>query len=84
MSSAANAATVRPVTGFRRVWRALRQLFHECVAAAFALLAVLPFTALTHAAVAPVDRVARRIAAPVVKALRPAWLSVERRTGRGR
>jgi hypothetical protein len=40
MSSAANAASSQPVTGFRRVWRTLRQLFHECMAAVFALLAL--------------------------------------------
>lgn len=33
----ANAGAAGP-TGFRRVWRALRQLFHEIVGAAFALL----------------------------------------------
>jgi len=31
---------VQPVTGFRRVWRTLRQLFHECMAAIFAVLAL--------------------------------------------
>ena len=40
MSSVANpAASAQSVTGFRRVWRVLRQLFHEVVAALFALLA---------------------------------------------
>jgi hypothetical protein len=40
MSAVASAATTaQPVTGFRRVWRVLRQLFHEVVAAMFALLA---------------------------------------------
>jgi len=40
MSTAANAATARqPQGGFRRLWRALRQLFHEVIAAVFAVLA---------------------------------------------
>jgi nitrate reductase gamma subunit len=51
------------------------------VVSAFALLSILPFTALTRAIVEPVDRLARRIAAPVGSALRPAWLSIERRIG---
>jgi len=39
-SVAANPAASAPaVTGFRRVWRVLRQLFHEVAAAIFALLA---------------------------------------------
>lgn len=39
-SVAANpAAGVPGVTGFRRVWRVLRQLFHEVAAAIFAILA---------------------------------------------
>ena len=36
----AGQASGQSVTGFRRVWRTLRQLFHECVAAVFALLAM--------------------------------------------
>ena len=41
MSSAANAASAsQPQGGFRRFWRALRQLFHEVVAAMFAVLAL--------------------------------------------
>jgi hypothetical protein len=41
MSTAANAATASPQqSGFRRFWRALRQLFHEVVAAIFAVLAL--------------------------------------------
>ena len=41
MSSAANAATApQQQGGFRRFWRALRQLFHEVVAAVFAVLAL--------------------------------------------
>jgi hypothetical protein len=32
-------ASVPGVTGFRRVWRVLRQLFHEVAAAIFAILA---------------------------------------------
>ncbi len=40
MSTAANAATTSPQQGgFRRFWRALRQLFHEVIAAFFAVLA---------------------------------------------
>ena len=33
------AASAQTVTGFRRVWRTLRQLFHEVAAAIFAILA---------------------------------------------
>ena len=41
MSTVANAATApRNPGGFRRFWRALRQLFHEVVAAVFAVLAL--------------------------------------------
>jgi multisubunit Na+/H+ antiporter MnhB subunit len=41
MSTAARATTARqPQGGFRRLWRALRQLFHEAVGAVFALLAL--------------------------------------------
>jgi hypothetical protein len=41
MSTAANAATAsQRHGGFRRFWRALRQLFHEVVAAMFAVLAL--------------------------------------------
>jgi hypothetical protein len=41
MSTAANAATApQPQSGFRRFWRTLRQLFHELVAAVFAILAL--------------------------------------------
>ena len=41
MSTAANAAiTSQQQGGFRRFWRALRQLFHEVVAAIFAVLAL--------------------------------------------
>lgn len=41
MSTAANAATApQPQGGFRRFWRALRQLFHEVMAAVFAVLAL--------------------------------------------
>jgi hypothetical protein len=40
MSSAANpTVSAQAITGFRRVWRVLRQLFHEVAAAIFALLA---------------------------------------------
>ena len=40
MSTAANAATTPQQGGFRRFWRTLRQLFHEVVAAVFAVLAL--------------------------------------------
>ncbi|PYT76971.1 MAG: hypothetical protein DMG40_24920 [Acidobacteria bacterium] len=41
MSTPANAASAsRPPGGFRRLWRVLRQLFHEVVGAVFAVLAV--------------------------------------------
>ena len=41
MSTAASAATApQQQGGFRRFWRALRQLFHEVVAAVFAVLAL--------------------------------------------
>jgi len=40
MSATATPAAAQSVTGFRRVWRTLRQLFHECMAAIFAVLAL--------------------------------------------
>ncbi len=41
MSSAASAATApQQQGGFRRFWRTLRQLFHEVIAAVFAVLAL--------------------------------------------
>ena len=41
MSSGASAATAsQPQGGFRRLWRVLRQLFHEVIGAVFALLAL--------------------------------------------
>jgi len=41
MSTAANAAAAREQQGgFRRFWRALRQLFHELIAGVFAVLAL--------------------------------------------
>ena len=41
MSMAASAATApQQLGGFRRVWRALRQLFHEITGAVFAILAL--------------------------------------------
>ena len=41
MSTVANAATAsQQQGGFRRFWRALRQLFHEAIAAVFAVLAL--------------------------------------------
>ena len=41
MSTTASAASASPPQGgFRRLWRAIRQLFHEVIGALFALLAV--------------------------------------------
>jgi galactitol-specific phosphotransferase system IIC component len=42
MSTVASSATAvpRPQGGFRRLWRALRQLFHEATGAVFAVLAL--------------------------------------------
>src|SRR2546430_469292 len=41
MSTAASATTApQQQGGFRRLWRALRQLFHEAIAAVFAVLAL--------------------------------------------
>ena len=41
MSTAASAATApQQQGGFRRFWRTLRQLFHEVIAAVFAVLAL--------------------------------------------
>jgi multisubunit Na+/H+ antiporter MnhB subunit len=41
MSTAARAATTpQPHGGFRRLWRVLRQLFHEATGAVFAVLAL--------------------------------------------
>ncbi len=41
MSTAANAATApQQQGGFRRLWRVIRQLFHEVVGAVFAVLAL--------------------------------------------
>jgi hypothetical protein len=40
MSTATNAATGPQQGGFRRLWRALRQLFHEVIAAVFGVLAL--------------------------------------------
>jgi multisubunit Na+/H+ antiporter MnhB subunit len=42
MSTAASSATTAPRQqgGFRRLWRALRQLFHEATGAVFAVLAL--------------------------------------------
>jgi multisubunit Na+/H+ antiporter MnhB subunit len=40
MSTTANATGARPPGGFRRLWRVLRQLFHEVVGAVFAILAL--------------------------------------------
>ena len=40
MSTATSAASVTRQGGFRRLWRALQQLFHEAIAAVFAVLAL--------------------------------------------
>jgi len=52
MSASANAATAPQQGSFRRFWRALRQLFHEVVAAVFGVLALAwlnaAFRAWTH------------------------------------
>jgi len=40
MSTAANTATASPQVGFRRFWRAMKQLFHEAIGAVFAVLAL--------------------------------------------
>ena len=41
MSTAAGMAPVPPeAKGFRRLWRVVRQVFHEVIGAAFALLAL--------------------------------------------
>jgi len=40
MSMAASAAPGAQLTGFRRVWRTLKQLFHELTGAMFAVLAL--------------------------------------------
>ena len=40
MSTATNAAAVPAQGGFRRFWRALKQLFHEAIGAIFAVLAL--------------------------------------------
>jgi glycerol uptake facilitator-like aquaporin len=50
MSTAANAATApQQQGGFRRFWRTLRQLFHEVIAAVFAVLALAWFNAALRA-----------------------------------
>ena len=40
MSTATNAAAVPAEGGFRRFWRAMKQLFHEAIGAIFAVLAL--------------------------------------------
>lgn len=40
MSTVTSATTAAQQGGFRRLWRALRQLFHEAIAAVFAVLAL--------------------------------------------
>lgn len=40
MSTSASAPASSQPQGFRRLWRALRQLFHEFVGAVFAILAL--------------------------------------------
>jgi hypothetical protein len=49
MSTATSAATAPRRGGFRRLWRALRQLFHEVIAAVFAVLALGWFNAALRA-----------------------------------
>jgi multisubunit Na+/H+ antiporter MnhB subunit len=49
MSTATSAATAPRHGGFRRLWRALRQLFHEAIAAVFAVLALGWFNAAMRA-----------------------------------
>jgi threonine/homoserine/homoserine lactone efflux protein len=50
MSTAANAAAApQHQGGFRRFWRTLRQLFHEVIAAVFAVLALAWFNAALRA-----------------------------------
>jgi hypothetical protein len=38
MSAAANATLAQQPTGFRRIWRVCKQLFHEVIGAVFAVL----------------------------------------------
>jgi apolipoprotein N-acyltransferase len=40
-SSARTAQAPNPEGGFRRLWRALKQLFHEVIGAVFAVLALM-------------------------------------------
>jgi hypothetical protein len=50
MSTAVGAATApQQQGGFRRFWRTLRQLFHEVIAAVFAVLALAWFNAALRA-----------------------------------
>jgi hypothetical protein len=50
MSTAAGAtAATQPQGGFRRLWRVLKQLFHEVVGAVFAVLALGWFNAALRA-----------------------------------
>jgi hypothetical protein len=50
MSTAASAASApQQQRGFRRAWRALRQLFHEAIGAVFAVLALAWFNAALRA-----------------------------------
>jgi multisubunit Na+/H+ antiporter MnhB subunit len=72
VASAANAAESQG--GFRRLWRALRQLFHEVVGAVFAVLAL----GWLNAAVRAWGRDAARwlIAVPVGVALLLAFFAV--------
>jgi len=39
MSTAVTTASAKPQGGFRRLWRALKQLFHEATGAIFGILA---------------------------------------------
>lgn len=40
VATSIRAVTTPPKSGFSRLWRALKQLFHEAVGAIFALLAI--------------------------------------------
>jgi hypothetical protein len=55
-TSASTAPSSLPQGGFRRLWRALRQLFHEFVGAVFAVLALGWFNAAFRAWTRDVSR----------------------------
>jgi len=56
MSTSARASADSQPQGFRRLWRALRQLFHEFVGAVFAILALGWFNAAFRAWTRDVSR----------------------------